>query len=203
MVKRFPSERFEREAKSSPSAAHAIVEAATELLTESDDLRVLVMVAQLADNTIYRPFYEAVLARLEKEVPDAHGIRSGTLRGDVERLPTAFPATDPGLSVRAHAILNREGRPDIRLAMLNYFDPNHEIVDVLGEVCRKPADPSLIANAARHIAARQPERLLEAAGHVSRQKEKTRALFYAELKRAAPGWIERNGADLSNVLWAK
>jgi hypothetical protein len=162
------------------------------------------MAAQLGDNANQQPFYEAVLDRLEKGVPDARGIRSATLRDDLlQRLADRLPSVEPNLSARAHAILKRENRPDIRLAMLNYFDPKAEIVDVLGEVCRKPADPSLIANAARHIAARQPERLLEAAGYVARQKEKTRDLFYDELRRAAPGWVDRNGADLSKALRAK
>lgn len=195
---RFPAERFQREAKASPEAARAIAEAATELLAESNDPRVLLMAAQLAGNTAYRPYYQAVIGRLEKGVPEAKGIRSGTLRDDLlARLTDRIPATDPEISIRAHALLRRAGRPDLLLAMLNYFDPKNEIVSVLGEVCQKPANPSLIANAAGHIAARDPERLLEAAGHLARQSEKTRALALAEIRRCAP---ERELSVLTKVL---
>jgi hypothetical protein len=189
---RFPAERFQKEARQSPDAARAIVEAATELLVESNDPRVLLMAAQLADNTTYRPFYEAVLDRLEKGGPDANGVRSNTLRGDfLQRLTDRVPATDPALSVRAHSLLRREGRPDLRLAMLNYFDPKNEIVDVLREVCEHPADPSLIAHAAGHIALRSPERLTEAAGYIASQKEKTRTIALAEIRRRRPDLADR------------
>jgi hypothetical protein len=195
---RFPAERFQKEAKQSPQAAQAIIEAATELLAESNDARVLLMVAQLADNTAYRPFYESVTSRLEKGVPDAKGIRSSTLREDLlRRLTDRVPATDPDLSSRAHALLRREGRPDLRLAMLNYFDPKSEIVDVLREVCQKPANPSLIANAVGHIAMRSPERLSEAAGYIAKQNEKTRALSLAEIRRRTP---ERANSELAKTL---
>ena len=191
---RFPAERFQQEARQSPEAARSIVEAATELLAESNDPRVLLMAAQLADNTAYKPFYEAVIGRLEKSVPDAKGVRSGTLREDLlNRLTDRVPSIDPDLSTRAHALLQREGRPDLRLAMLNYFDPKNEIVDVLREVCEQPADPSLIANAAGHIALRQSERLPEAAGYIAKQKEKTRALALAEIRRWRPDLAERLG----------
>jgi hypothetical protein len=201
---RFPAERFLQEARQSPEAAELIVEAAAELLAESNDPRVLVMVAQLGDDTTYRPFYEAVLDRLETNVPDARGIRSSTLREDLlKRLADRVPATDPILSLRAHALLKREGRQDIRLEMLNYFDPDKEIVDVLAEVSQRPANPWLIANAMAHIAARQPERLIEAAGYVSRQNEKTRALAYAEIGRAAPAVIEDQGENLEKSLGLK
>jgi hypothetical protein len=201
---RFPAERFLQEARQSPEAAELIVEAAAELLAESNDPRVLVMVAQLGDDTTYRPFYEAVLDRLETNVPDARGIRSSTLREDLlKRLADRVPATDPILSLRAHALLKREGRQDIRLEMLNYFDPDKEIVDVLAEVSQRPANPWLIANAMAHIAARQPERLIEAAGYVSRQNEKTRALAYAEISRAAPAVIEDQGENLEKSLGLK
>jgi hypothetical protein len=201
---RFPAERFLQEARQSPEAAELIVEAAAELLAESNDPRVLVMVAQLGDDTTYRPFYEAVLDRLETNVPDARGIRSSTLREDLlKRLADRVPTTDPILSLRAHALLKREGRQDIRLEMLNYFDPDKEIVDVLAEVSQRPANPWLIANAMAHIAARQPERLIEAAGYVSRQNEKTRALAYAEISRAAPAVIEDQGENLEKSLGLK
>lgn len=195
---RFPAERFQKEAKQSPEAARAIIEAATQLVAESNDPRVLLMAAQLADNVDYRPFYEAVMNRLEKGLPDAKGIRSATLRDDLlNRLTDRLPSTDPDLSSRAHSLLRRENRPDLRLAMLNYFDPKNEIVDVLQEVCQRPADPSLIANAAGQIAAREPERLLEAASHIARQKEKTRALALAEIRRRMP---EREDSSLTRTL---
>jgi hypothetical protein len=198
---RFSAERFQQEAKQSPEAAEQIVKAAAELLAESSDPRVLVMVAQLGDNTSYRPFYEAVLDRLESNVPDARGIRSGALRGDLlKRLADRVPATDPSLSSRAHALLKREGRPDIRLEMLNYSDPHQEILDVLAEVCQSPANPWLIANAIAHIAVRQPGRLTEAAGYVSRQNEKVRALSFAEIGRAAPAVIEHQREILEKSL---
>jgi hypothetical protein len=201
---RFPAERFQQEAKQSPEAAEQIVKAAAELLAESSDPRVLVMVAQLGDNTSYRPFYEALLNRLESNVPDARGIRSGTLREDLlKRLADRVPATDPSLSPRAHALLKREGRPDIRLEMLNYSDPHKEILDVLAEVCQSPANPWLIANAIAHIAVRQPERLTEAAGYVSRQNEKVRALSFAEIGRMAPAVIEHQRENLEKSLGLK
>ena len=62
---RFPAERFREEAKQSPAAAQAIIEAATVLLRNSDDPAVLQLVAQLGPDTSYRPFYEALLNRLE------------------------------------------------------------------------------------------------------------------------------------------
>lgn len=198
---RFPAERFEREARTSPAAAHAIVQAAAELLVQSTDPRVLTMAAQLGDNTTHRPYYEAVLHRLENGVPDARGIRSASLREDLlKRLADRLPATDPTLALRAHNLLKREGRQEIRLAMLNYSDPGHEIVDVLAEVCQKPADPSLIARTARQIAARHPERLMEAAGYIARQKESTRLKIMAELKGALPDWSERHAAELTRAL---
>jgi hypothetical protein len=198
---RFPAERFQKEAKQSPEAARAIVQAATELISESNDPRVLLMAAQLADNTTYRPFYEAVIGRLEKGVPEAKGIRFGTLREDLlQRVTDRVPATDRDLSTRAHILLRREGRPDLRLAMLNYFDPKNEIVDVLKEVCARPANPSLVANSAGQIAERMPERLVEAAGHIAQQKEKSRALALAEIRRRAPALAERLHADLTKVL---
>jgi hypothetical protein len=191
---RFPAERFQKEAKQSPEAARAIAEAAAELLAESNDPRVLLMAAQLADNTTHRPFYEAVIGRLQKGVPDVKGIRSGTLRNDLlNRLTDRIPATAPDLSARAHDILKREGRPDLRLAMLNYFDPKNEMVDVLGEVCQQPANPSLVAHAAGLVAMRAPERLVEAAGHLASQNEKTRVLALAEIRRRMPA------GDFSNV----
>jgi hypothetical protein len=198
---RFPAERFLQEARRSPQAAEQIVKAAAELLAESNDPRVLVMVAQLGDNTSYRPFYEALLDRLETHVPDARGIRSSTLREDLlKRLADRVPATDPDLSSRAHALLKREGRPDIRLEMLIYFDPASEIVDVLAEVSQHTANPWLMANAIAHIAARQPERLIEAAGYISRQSEKTRVLAYSEIRRAVPAVIESQGENLEKSL---
>jgi hypothetical protein len=201
---RFSYERFEKEAKQSPEMAQQIVEAASELLAESNDPRVLVMVAQLGDNTKYRPFYEAVLGRLETAVPDAKGIRSGTLRDDlIKRLADRLPATDPELSPRAHTLLKREGRQDIRLAMLNYSDPNKESIDVLAAVCQSPANPSLIANAVAHIASRQPERLLEAVSQVSQQSEKARALAYAEIHRATPQLAQQQDEDLRKTLGLK
>jgi hypothetical protein len=201
---RFPAERFLEEAKQSPEAAEQIVKAATELLAESNDPQVLVMVAQLGDNTGYRPFYEALLNRLETKIPDARGIRSGTLREDLlKRLADRVPATDSTLSPRAHALLKREGRQDIRLEMLNYSDPNKEMVDVLAEVCQGPADPWLIANAIAHIAVRQPERLIEAAGYVSRQNEKVRTLSFAQIDRVAPEMVEQQRENLTKSLGLK
>lgn len=198
---RFPAERFLEESKQSPETAEQIVKAAAELLAESSDPRVLVMVAQLGDNTSYRPFYEALLTRLETTVPDARGIRSGTLREDLlRRLADRVPATDPNLSPRAHALLKRVGRQDIRLEMLHYSDPDKEIVDVLAEVCKSPANPWLIANAIAHIAATQPERLIEAAGYVSQQNEKVRALAYTEIRRAAPAVTEQQQESLEKSL---
>jgi hypothetical protein len=162
------------------------------------------MVAQLGDNTSYRPFYEALLKRLETSVPDARGIRSGTLREDLlRRLADRVPATDPDLSPRAHALLKRYGQEDIRLEMLNYSDPKNEMVDVLAEVCQSPANPWLIANAIGHIAIRQPERLIEAAGYVSQQNEKVRALSFAEIGRAAPAAIEHQRENLEKSLGLK
>lgn len=198
---RFSAERFLEEARQSPKTEEQIVKAAAELLADSDDPRVLVMVAQLGDNTSDRSFYEAILDRLETNVPDARGIRSGTLREDLlKRLADRVPATDPSLSLRARALLKREGAQDILLELLNYFDPNKEIVDVLAEVCKSPADPWLIANAIAHIAARQPERLIEAAGYVSLQSEKIRTLAYTEIRRAAPDLIEHQRENLEKSL---
>jgi hypothetical protein len=201
---RFPAERFLEEARQSPEAAAQIVEAATELLAESNDPQVLVMVAQLGDNTSYRPFYEALLNRLETKIPDARGIRSGTLREDLlERLADRVPATDATLSPRAHALLKREGRQDIRLEMLNYSDPDKEMVDVLADVCKGPANPWLIANAIAHIAVRQPERLIEAARYVSQQNEKVRALSLSEINRVAPAVVEQQRENLTKSLGLK
>jgi len=128
-------------------------------------------------------------------------VAKGTLREDLlKRLADRVPSTDPNLSPRAHALLKREGRQDIRLEMLHYSDPDKEIVDVLAEVCKSPADPWLIANAIAHIAVRQPERLIEAAGYVSGQNEKVRALAYTEIRRAAPAVIEQQRESLEKSL---
>jgi hypothetical protein len=45
-----------------------------------------------------------------------------------------------------------------------------------------------------------PERLVEAAGHIAQQKEKSRALALAEIRRRAPALAERLHADLTKVL---
>jgi hypothetical protein len=198
---RFPAERFLKEAKQSPEIAEQIAQAAAELVSESDDPRVLLMAAQLGDNTPNRAFYQAVLRRLETSLPLVHGIRFRTLRDDLlQRLADPVPATDPDFSARAHALLQREGRSDIRLQMLNHFDPGTESIEVLAQVCETPANPLLIANAIAHIATRQPERLLEAAGSVARQREKTRALAYTEIRRAAPAVAADLGDTLEKAL---
>jgi hypothetical protein len=197
----FPAERFQKEAEASPERAGQIVQAAAELLTESSDPRVLQMAAQLGDDTTYAPYYEALLGRLEKGVPEAPGIRSRTLRDDLlKRLADRTPSTDAALAPRAHAVLKQTGRPDIRLSMLTKHDPAGEIVDVLEEACQGDADPSLIALSAARIAARAPAMLSRAASVVARQKPKARELFLREVQRVAPSWMEQHGDDLKQRL---
>jgi hypothetical protein len=176
------------------------------LLNESTDSRVIQMVAQLARNTAYAPYYDALLHRLENSggVPDGPGIRSRTLREDLlKRLADRLPATDANLAARAHPLLKAEKRPDIRLAMLNQFDPGGELVDVFAEVCQGEADPSLVALTAARLAKSAPALLLRAGTIVAKQKEKTRGLFYEEIQRAAPGWSDRHGENLKSLLGLK
>jgi hypothetical protein len=199
---RFSAERFEREAEASPERATEIATAAAELLNESTDSRVLQMVAQLARHSGYAPYYDALLRRLETgDVPDGAGLRSRTLREDLlKRLADVLPATDENLAARAHGVLKKEGRANIRLALLNQFDPAGETVDVLAEVCRGEADPSLVALTAARLSRSAPALLLRAAAIVAGQKERTRGLFYQEIQRAAPGWAAQHGEDLKSLL---
>jgi hypothetical protein len=77
------------------------------------------------------------------------------------------------------------------------------MVDVLADVCKGPANPWLIANAIAHIAVRQPERLIEAAGYVSQQNEKVRALSLSEINRVAPAMVEQQRENLTKSLGLK
>ena len=190
---RFPAERFREEAKQSPAAAQAIIEAATVLLRNSDDPAVLQLVAQLGPDTSYRPFYEALLDRLEAKrhrLPDAPGLRTKTIRGDLMlRLTEHLPATDPKLSPRAHALLAHAGRHDIRLAMFLEAGRYDMLVATLGEAASSAnLDPWIAARAALAVAREQPERLQEAAAQMARLPAATRDRFMQTVRQAAPDW---------------
>ena len=191
---RFPAERFREEAKRSPAAAQAIIEAATVLLRNSDDPAVLQMVAQLGPDTSYRPFYEALLDRLEgkkgHQLPDAPGLRTKTIRGDLMlRLSDHLPATDPKLSPRAHALLGHAGRHDIRLAMVLEAGRYDMLVATLGQAASSAnLDPWIAARAALAIAREQPERLQEAIGRMAGLPAATRDRFMEAVRQAAPDW---------------
>ena len=190
---RFPAERFREEAKQSPAAAQAIIEAATVLLRNSDDPAVLQLVAQLGPDTSYRPFYEALLDRLEAKrhpLPDAPGLRTKTIRGDLMlRLSDHLPATDPQLSRRAHILLGHAGRDDIRLAMVLEAGRYDMLVATLGEaVSSANLDPWLAARVALAVAREQPERLQEATAQMARQPAATRDRFMQTVRQAAPDW---------------
>jgi hypothetical protein len=190
---RFSAERFRKEAKQSPAAAQAIIEAATALLRNSDDPAVLQMVAQLGPDTSYRPFYEALLDRLEAKrhpLPDAPGLRTKTIRGDLMlRLSDHLPATDPQLSRRAHALLGHAGRHDIRLAMFLEAGRYDMLVATLGEAAGSAnLDPWIAARVALAVAREQPERLQEAAAQMARLPAATRDRFMQTVRQAAPDW---------------
>ena len=190
---RFPAERFREEAERSPAAAQAIIEAATVLLRNSDDPAVLQLVAQLGPDTSYRPFYEALLDRLEAKrhpLPDAPGLRTKTIRGDLMlRLSDHLPATDPKLSPRAHALLGHAGRHDIRLAMFLEAGRYDMLVATLGQAASGAnLDPWIAARVALVIAREQPERLQEAAAQMARLPAATRDRFMQTVRQAAPDW---------------
>jgi hypothetical protein len=201
---RFPADRFQRQAAESPEAARAIERAAAELLAESRDARVLTMVAQLggAKDTA---FYSALLDRLEARsipLPDAPGIRYKTLREDLLwKLAEPHPATDPTLSARARALLEREQLHPILLAHLLHAGSAEQIVGALGKVPADEADPWHVAMAGAALAKRQPDQLLAAAAHVAKLPPQTRALFLNEAHRAAPAtWWTSNEAKLRTEL---
>jgi hypothetical protein len=190
---RFPAERFREEAERSPAAAQAIIEAATMLLRNSDDPAVLQMVAQLGPDTSYRPFYEALLDRLEakrRPLPDAPGLRTKTIRGDLMlRLTDHLPATDPKLSPRAHALLAHAGRHDIRLAMFLEAGRYDMLVDTLGQAASSAnLDPWIAARVALAVAREQPERLQEATAQMAQLPAATRDRFMQTVRRAVPDW---------------
>jgi hypothetical protein len=201
---RFPADRFQRQAAASPEAARAIERAAAELLAESTDARVLNMVAQLggAKDTA---FYSALLDRLEARgmpLPDAPGIRHKTLREDLLwKLAEPYPATDPALSARARALLEREQLHPILLAHLLHAGSAEQIVAALGKVSVGEADPWHVAMAGAALAQRQPGQLPAAAAHVAKLPRQTRDLFLDEVRRAALAtWWTSNEAKLRTEL---
>jgi len=190
---RFPAERFREEAKQSPAAAQAIIEAATVLLRNSDDPAVLQLVAQLEPDTSYRPFYEALLDRLEAKrhrLPDAPGLRTKTIRGDLMlRLSDHLPATDPQLSRRAHVLLGHAGRHDIRLAMFLEAGRYDMLVATLGQAAGSAnLDPWIAARVALALAREEPAGLQEATAQMARQPAATRDHFMQTVRQAAPDW---------------
>jgi hypothetical protein len=204
---RFPAERFREEAERSPAAAQAIIEAATVLLRNSDDPAVLQLVAQLGPDTSYRPYYEALLDRLEAKhhrLPDAPGLRTKTLRGDLMlRLTDHLPATDPKLSQRAHALLAHADRHDLRLAMFLEAGRNDMLVATLGQAANSAnLDPWIVARVALAVAREEPERLQEAAVQMARMPVETRDRFMETVRQAVPDWYathERWVAQLFNA----
>jgi hypothetical protein len=96
-------------------------------------------------------------------------------------------------------VLKKEGRPDLRLEMLNQADPSGELLDALAEVCKGEADPWLLALTAARMAQRNPDRLPRAIAIVAGQKENARHRFREELLRVAPDWSAQHAAELSSL----
>ena len=97
-------------------------------------------------------------------------------------------------------MLKKEGRPDIRLAMLNQSDPGGELVDTLAEVCKGEAEPSLVALSAARVAERAPAQLSRAMGIVAGQKRAARQMFHSEVHRVAPDWAAQHVDELKSLV---
>lgn len=202
---RFPHERWNAEAAKSPESRRAVLDAAAQLLRESADPGVLRMAANLLPGADHRPFYQALLHRLEgggPALPEIHGLRTATLRGDLlERLREKPVAVDPDLAARAHALLQREGRPALRLALLAHADPRGELAQVLGDaVTAGIADPWLVGLAARRLAERDPDRVLPAALRVAALAPEARHRFFAGVQQGAASWHQQHQNELARAL---
>ncbi len=202
---RFPADRFHRQAAESPEAAQAIERAAAELMAESKDPRVLNMVVHLggARDTA---FYTALLNRLEGRgppLPDAPGIRYQTLREELLwKLAEPHPATERVLSARVGAFLESEKEHHVHLAHLRHASSDQQIVKALAKVVSDAkADPWQVALAGAALVKRQPDQVLAAAAHVAKLPQKTRELFWAEVRReAAAPWLKNNETEIRKVL---
>jgi hypothetical protein len=199
---RFPSDRFSEEARQ-PGAAQAIYEAATELLRTSDDPGVVRLVLNIRGVVTYRPFFDALLERLEgRGLPDGVGQRSATIRDDgLIRLTEALPPGDAALALRVHEVLERAGRSDLRLLLYCREAPGDEVEALLPRVAAQPGvDPNVLALAAMRLAQHRPDRLLPQASHFQALDVVARRWILDAVRGAAPGWFAQHGAELEKVL---
>ncbi len=196
---RFAAERFDNAMTRAPARTHTIMAAATALLRRSDAPAVLTMVAQLGRTAGYRPFYVALLDRLAgkpRPLPAGPGIRTLTVKGDLLlRLEDPLPANDPALMRRAVALLEREGRPDLRLAIvLNKgsglgsgadLSSGGTLLAAFADATGYQAiDPWLAARAGYRIAQAYPGRLAQATRDAAALPPVARRLFTAAAQAA-------------------
>ncbi|MDC3960906.1 hypothetical protein [Polyangium jinanense] len=199
---RFPSDRFSEEVHRTSNAV-AIHQAATDLLRRSDHPDVLRMIVNIANVSTHRPFFDALLERLEgRGVPDGPGQRSGTLAGDaLQRLVEGLPAGDQALAQRVHAVLERAGRSDLRLLALSSGALTDEVESLFQRVGAQPgADANLLGLAAVQMARQRPDRLLAIIAAARGQDEPTRRRITAMVQQAEGGWFAQHGAALEQAL---
>lgn len=162
---RFAAERFAAAMRRTPARTRAIMAAAAALLRRSDQPDVLAMVAQLGRWSGYRPFYVALLDRLAgRGLPAGAGIRTLTVKGDLLlRLEDPALAADAALARQAIMLAEREGRPDLRLAIALNRPAAPALLVAFRDAARYQAiDPWLAARAGDRIAHAFPDRLTEA-----------------------------------------
>ena len=186
---RFAAERFDEAMARAPARTPAIMAAATALLRQSGAPDVLAMVAQLGRTSGYRPFYVALIDRLSgkpRPLPAGPGIRTLTLKGDLLlRLEDPLPAIDPALARRAIALADREGRPDLRLAIALNKNSGPALLAAFADAAHYAAiDPWLAARAGYRIARAYPGRLAQATRMASALPPLARRLFMAAARAA-------------------
>ena len=186
---RFAAERFDDAMARAPGRMPAVMAAATALLRQSGEPDVLAMAAQLGRASGYRPFYVALIDRLSgkpRPLPAGPGIRTLTLKGDLLlRLEDSMPATDSALARRAVALADREGRPDLRLAMALNQDSGAALLAAFAGATHYAAiDPWLAARAGNRIAQVYPDRLAQAARAAAALPPLARRLFMTAARAA-------------------
>ena len=191
------------DARRAPHTARALADACARLIPTSTELDVLQLCAHIG-GAGHRPYYEAVLTRLDEGPPLPREPAAGGRSIDEELANTLSEAgvrEDPELTRRALRTMRAAGLHGPLLLLAYKADPDEELAALLVEALAQPAPrAAAITLGAWALAQCRPDELLEVAAASTGTPEALRAAIAERVAAVAPEWWRARGAELRAAL---